>query len=61
MPSLSTDLRVTWEQIVGLSRQLEAAALQNNVRPESGARLVRLILQFHRQLVGDPKLRPSTR
>ncbi len=44
---------VTWESVLHLARALEDAALRNNVRPDDGARLVRLVLQFEQNISGS--------
>lgn len=52
---------VTWEQIMLLARSLENAALHNRVSPEQGSRIVQLVLEFDRNIVGTEvrKAKPS--
>ena len=49
---------VTWEQVMALARSLENAARRDDVPPPAGARLVRLVLEFDRQIVGGPSRAP---
>lgn len=44
--------QVTWEQVIALARSLESAARRDDVPPQVGARLVRLVLEFDRTIVG---------
>lgn len=44
-------LAVTWEQILLFARSLESDAFHDNVSPPQGARLVRLLLEFDRNIV----------
>ncbi len=37
----------TWEDVLSLARALEQDAVAGNVAPAEGARLVRLVLEFH--------------
>ncbi len=41
---------VTWERLTSFARRLEASARGNTVTPEDGSRLVRLVLEFDRNL-----------
>jgi hypothetical protein len=41
---------VTWERLTSFARRLEASARGNAVTPEDGSRLVRLVLEFDRNL-----------
>jgi hypothetical protein len=43
---------VNWIHVIDLARRLEQAAWHNNVKPEDGARLVRLLLEFQKHVVG---------
>ncbi len=55
------DPKVTWQEVVTLACRLEDAAFRNDVSPEDGARLVRLVLQFDKQIIGNVrKAKPST-
>lgn len=42
---------MTWEQILLFARSLENDAFHDNVSPAQGARLVRLLLEFDRNVV----------
>jgi len=47
---------VTWERVITFARRLEASARRNGVTQEDGSRLVRLLLQFDRTILGhDPR------
>jgi hypothetical protein len=47
---------VTWERVITLARRLEASARRNGVTQEDGSRLVRLLLQFDKTILGhDPR------
>jgi hypothetical protein len=48
---------VTWERVIAFARRLEASARRNGVTQEDGSRLVRLVLQFDRTILGHG--RPS--
>jgi hypothetical protein len=48
---------VTWELITGLAHLLEIAAIDDSVRPEDGARLVRMLLEFEKQLLAPVRVR----
>jgi hypothetical protein len=55
------DPKVTWQEVVSLAYRLEDAAFRNDVSPDDGARLVRLVLQFDKQIIGSVrKAKPST-
>jgi len=43
---------VTWERVITLARRLEISARRNGVTQEDGSRLVRLLLQFDRNILG---------
>jgi hypothetical protein len=43
---------VTWERVITLARRLEASARRNGVTQEDGSRLVRLLLQFDKTILG---------
>lgn len=49
---------VSWDALVSFARQLQPDAIRNEVKPEDGARLVRMLLRFHDQLT-EPVLRPK--
>jgi hypothetical protein len=51
--------RVTWDQIVRFARELEDDAERTAVPPVDAALLVRLVLNFHRQIVVKAR-EPST-
>jgi hypothetical protein len=47
---------VTWERVIAFARRLEVSARRNGVTQEDGSRLVRLLLQFDRTILGhDPR------
>ena len=43
---------VTWERVIAFARRLELSARRNGVTHEDGSRLVRLLLQFDRTILG---------
>jgi hypothetical protein len=48
---------VSWVRVIDFARSLEHAAWRNDVRPEDGARLVRLLLDFDLHIVGNVRSR----
>jgi hypothetical protein len=59
-PDVTMDIelaqQVTWERVITFARRLEVSARRNGVTQEDGSRLVRLLLQFDRNILGhDPR------
>ena len=50
----------TWEDVVALAHALESDALAGNVAPSEGARLVRLVIEFHSSLARNVRRRTPT-
>ena len=50
---------VTWERVITFARRLEASARRNGVAPEDGSRLVKLLLQFDKTILGHYPVRSS--
>jgi hypothetical protein len=58
--NVPVDLEVTWEQIIGLARLLEASAIGRKVPPEDAARLVLMLLEFQKRLVAPVRVRSAS-
>jgi hypothetical protein len=52
---------VTWERVINFARRLEISARRNGVTQEDGSRLVRLLLQFDRTILGHASAAQSRR
>jgi hypothetical protein len=50
---------VTWERVIAFARRLEDSARRDSVTQEDGSRLVRLLLQFDRTILGHAPAAPS--
>jgi hypothetical protein len=64
-PSVTMDMDIevgqpaTWERVITFARGLEVSARRNGVTQEDGSRLVRLLLQFDRTILGHEAVRSS--
>jgi hypothetical protein len=50
---IPADQTITWERVISFARQLEGAAWDNKVTPHEGSRLVRLLLDFNENIIGN--------